>query len=115
MCSGKAWEFKIKKKVKEISKEGGQHKLQVGVKSTGDKLSKCLPLQGSTTSISPKLIPRQLGWFGFLFIYFSFFTQTSTSLRLFEILEIALSAVDEMKIYSWCQQHMNAFVVWCIL
>lgn len=47
-------------------------------------------------SISPGLILRQLYFFFFL-------TQESTSFRLLEIFEIALSAADEMKIYSWCQ------------
>lgn len=48
-------------------------------------------------------------------IFFFFLTQESTSFRLFEILEIALSAVDEMKIYSWYQQHINASVVCRVL
>lgn len=108
MCSGKTCRLK-KKKVKEICKEGGQHKLQLWDKSAGDKLSKCLPLQGSSPCISPMLIRRQL------FFFFFLNSEESTSFRLFEILEIALSSVDEMKIYSWCQQHINAFVVCHVL
>ena len=86
--------------MKEIFRAGGQHRLQLEVTSVIDKLSKCFLLQGSVPSVSPRLI---LGQLVFVFCLLFFFTQESTSFRLFEIFEIALSAADEMKIYSWCQ------------
>lgn len=57
------------KKVKELFRAGGQHKLELDVTSVTDKLSKCFLLQGSVPSVSPRLILGQLFLFCFGFFF----------------------------------------------
>lgn len=59
------------KKVKELFRAGGQHKLELDVTSVTDKLSKCFLLQGSVLSVSPRLILGQLFLFCFGFFFYS--------------------------------------------